>query len=117
MAVWRDRGDRPWRQGRLETGGVVVVLGQTGRHFAAGMSGGVAYVLDEAGDFERRVNLAMVDLEPITDEDLALERTEYLGGTLESHGGISPPGLMINDHLGRNMVGGGVYPLPGLRRG
>jgi glutamate synthase (NADPH/NADH) large chain len=33
------------------TGGVVVVLGRTGRNFAAGMSGGVAYVLDEAGDF------------------------------------------------------------------
>jgi glutamate synthase (NADPH/NADH) large chain len=74
--------------GEYMTGGVVVVLGQTGRNFAAGMSGGVAYVLDEAGDFERRVNLAMVDLEPITDEDLALERTEYLGGTLESHGWV-----------------------------
>jgi glutamate synthase (NADPH/NADH) large chain len=53
--------------GEYMTGGVVVVLGQTGRHFAAGMSGGVAYGLDEAGDSERRVNLAMVELEPITD--------------------------------------------------
>ena len=44
------------------TGGTVVVLGQTGRNFAAGMSGGVAYVLDADGDFARRCNTAMVDL-------------------------------------------------------
>jgi glutamate synthase (ferredoxin) len=49
------------------TGGVVVVLGKTGRNFAAGMSGGIAYVLDEAGDFKRRCNLTMVDLEPLVD--------------------------------------------------
>ena len=47
------------------TGGVVVVLGPTGRNFAAGMSGGIAYVLDEAGDFERRLNKEMVELEAI----------------------------------------------------
>ena len=47
------------------TGGVVVVLGRTGRNFAAGMSGGVAYVYDEHGDFEIRCNTAMVELEPI----------------------------------------------------
>ncbi|MDH3536002.1 MAG: glutamate synthase large subunit, partial [Gammaproteobacteria bacterium] len=68
------------------TGGCVVVLGQTGRNFAAGMSGGVAYVLDADGMFERRCNLAMVDLEPITDEDDALENTEHQGGDLEAHG-------------------------------
>jgi glutamate synthase (NADPH/NADH) large chain len=45
------------------TGGCVVVLGQTGANFAAGMSGGLAYVLDEAGDFEQRCNLAQVTLE------------------------------------------------------
>ncbi|MCI0396404.1 MAG: glutamate synthase large subunit [Chloroflexi bacterium] len=45
------------------TGGRVVVLGPTGRNFAAGMSGGVAYVLDEAGDFHRRCNQEMVTLE------------------------------------------------------
>jgi glutamate synthase (ferredoxin) len=44
------------------TGGRVVVLGPTGRNFAAGMSGGVAYVLDEAGDFRARVNLQMVGI-------------------------------------------------------
>jgi glutamate synthase (NADPH/NADH) large chain len=68
------------------TGGVVVVLGETGLNFAAGMSGGVAYVLDEAGDFERRCNLSMVELEPIADEDEALEATVHQGGDLETHG-------------------------------
>ena len=47
------------------TGGVVVVLGHTGRNFAAGMSGGVAYVYDPDGDFEKRCNMAMVRLEKI----------------------------------------------------
>ncbi|HYU11238.1 MAG TPA: glutamate synthase-related protein, partial [Stellaceae bacterium] len=47
------------------TGGVVVVLGYTGRNFAAGMSGGIAYVLDEDGTFARRCNLSMVELEPV----------------------------------------------------
>src|SRR6058998_2821154 len=54
------------------TGGIVVVLGKTGRNFAAGMSGGVAYVLDEAGDFAKLCNLAMVELEPVEEEE-ALE--------------------------------------------
>ncbi len=48
------------------TGGCVVVLGPTGRNFAAGMSGGVAYVLDEKGDFEAHLNREMVELEAIT---------------------------------------------------
>jgi glutamate synthase (NADPH/NADH) large chain len=47
------------------TGGTVVVLGATGRNFAAGMSGGIAYVLDEDGMFEKRCNLAMVALEKV----------------------------------------------------
>ena len=47
------------------TGGRVVVIGRTGRNFAAGMSGGVAYVLDLDGDFQRRCNREMVDLEPL----------------------------------------------------
>ena len=51
------------------TGGRVVILGKTGRNFAAGMSGGIAYVLDEAGDFSRRVNLQMVELEKLADPD------------------------------------------------
>ncbi|WP_131110436.1 glutamate synthase large subunit [Sulfuricystis thermophila] len=47
------------------TGGTVVVLGRTGRNFAAGMSGGIAYVLDEDGDFAARCNLSMVKLEKV----------------------------------------------------
>ncbi len=47
------------------TGGTVVVLGETGRNFGAGMSGGVAYVYDPEGVFEKRCNLAMVDLEHV----------------------------------------------------
>jgi len=68
------------------TGGIVVVLGETGRNFAAGMSGGIAYVLDERGDFEQRCNLAMVELEPIPAEDAALEQLDHQGGDLETHG-------------------------------
>jgi glutamate synthase (ferredoxin) len=57
------------------TGGRVVILGRTGRNFAAGMSGGLAYVLDADGDFPRRCNLGMVELEPLTQaEDINLVR-------------------------------------------
>jgi glutamate synthase domain-containing protein 3 len=49
------------------TGGVVVVLGRTGRNFAAGMSGGTAFVLDESNSFERYCNREMVELGPVTD--------------------------------------------------
>ncbi|MDP2806383.1 MAG: glutamate synthase-related protein [Gallionellaceae bacterium] len=65
------------------TGGMVVVLGQTGRNFAAGMSGGVAYVLDEDGTFKQRCNLSMVQLEPILEEVAASEM-----GALDSHGRV-----------------------------
>ena len=50
------------------TGGTVVVLGRTGRNFAAGMSGGLAYVLDADGTFAQRCNTAMVTLEPLQTE-------------------------------------------------
>ena len=51
------------------TGGTVVVLGDTGRNFAAGMSGGIAYVYDVKGKFENNCNKEMVDLDPVSDED------------------------------------------------
>jgi len=63
------------------TGGRVVVLGPAGRNFAAGMSGGIAYVLDEAGDFNTRCNLEMVDLEPLIDK----EEVEDVKGMIERH--------------------------------
>jgi glutamate synthase (ferredoxin) len=50
------------------TGGRVIVLGPTGRNFAAGMSGGIAYILDEKGNFKDNCNAQTVDLEKITDE-------------------------------------------------
>jgi glutamate synthase (ferredoxin) len=63
------------------TGGVVVVLGPTGRNFAAGMSGGLAFVLDETGRFPVLCNKEMVDLEPLElDEDTKAVRT-----LLENH--------------------------------
>lgn len=51
------------------TGGTVVVLGKTGRNFAAGMSGGIAYVLDVDGKFNTRCNLELVDLDKVEDEE------------------------------------------------
>ena len=70
------------------TGGIVVVIGETGRNFAAGMSGGVAYVLDEAGDFARRCNMAMVELEPVPEEDDMLEELHHHGGDLDHKGRV-----------------------------
>ncbi len=63
------------------TGGVAVILGPTGRNFAAGMSGGMAFVLDDDGLFEKRVNPASVSLEPVED---AADR-ELLKSLLEEH--------------------------------
>ena len=62
------------------TGGRVVILGRTGRNFAAGMSGGIAYVLDPGGDFENRCNLGMVEIEPLADEDI-----EYVHELVSRH--------------------------------
>ena len=76
------------------TGGIVVVLGETGRNFAAGMSGGVAYVLDEEGDFARRCNQAMVELEPVPEEDDILEELHHHGSDLAHHGRVDVSGDM-----------------------
>ena len=63
------------------TGGKVVVLGTTGRNFAAGMSGGVAYILDEQGDFAKHCNTQMVALESIDDE----QEAESLRALIQKH--------------------------------
>jgi glutamate synthase (NADPH/NADH) large chain len=76
------------------TGGVVVVIGETGRNFAAGMSGGVAYVLDEDKSFRSRANLSMVELEPVEEEEMLLEREFHHGGDLEFKGRIDIMGDM-----------------------
>ncbi len=76
------------------TGGIVVVLGQTGRNFGAGMSGGIAYVLDEDGSFVKRVNLSMVELEPVPEEDILLETLHHQGGDLDFKGKVDVTGDM-----------------------
>ena len=70
------------------TGGIVVVLGPTGRNFAAGMSGGIAYVLDEDGTFESRCNMAMVELEPVPAEEAVNARFYHHRHDLETHGRV-----------------------------
>ncbi|HXT57969.1 MAG TPA: glutamate synthase large subunit [Pirellulales bacterium] len=74
------------------TGGEAVILGETGRNFAAGMSGGVAYVLDEHGRFATLVNMEMVDLEDLSNADdqravleLVRKHVEYTGSTRGRH--------------------------------
>jgi glutamate synthase (NADPH/NADH) large chain len=62
------------------TGGLAVILGATGRNFAAGMSGGVAYVLDKIGDFRTKVNFEMVTVDAINEEDQRILRD-----SLEKH--------------------------------
>ncbi|MCW5717825.1 MAG: glutamate synthase large subunit [Bauldia sp.] len=62
------------------TGGVVVVLGRTGRNFAAGMSGGIAYVFDDDGSFKQRCNMAMIefqDIDYVTEEPADIQRGDF----------------------------------------
>ena len=71
------------------TGGVVVVLGKTGRNFAAGMSGGVAYVYDPEGKFDKLVNHAQVDLVPVSaerDADEGTGRPQQRGSSVHDFG-------------------------------
>ncbi|KAG0268715.1 glutamate synthase [NADH] [Actinomortierella ambigua] len=63
------------------TGGRVIVLGSTGRNFAAGMSGGIAYVLDLKGDFKSKVNMEMVEFETVNDT----EEIAWFRDVLEDH--------------------------------
>ena len=70
------------------TGGIVVVLGMTGRNFAAGMSGGIAYVLDEDNTFKSRCNMAMVELEPVPEEEEVAEKEYGAFNDLETHGRV-----------------------------
>ncbi|MBX9678097.1 MAG: glutamate synthase large subunit [Gemmataceae bacterium] len=67
------------------TGGRVVILGPTGRNFAAGMSGGIAYVLDEQGDFSRKVNMEMVKLFKLEDQ----EEIEQLQAMIRRHADLT----------------------------
>jgi glutamate synthase domain-containing protein 3 len=78
------------------TGGRVVVLGETGRNFAAGMSGGIAYVFDPHGDFPQRCNTEMVGLEALAEDEDILE----LKKSIENHlafTGSSVAKLILHD--------------------
>lgn len=68
------------------TGGRVVILGGTGKNFAAGMSGGIAYVLDEKSDFYTRVNKELVSLEPVTSKYDVQELKEMITEHVEATG-------------------------------
>ncbi len=84
------------------TGGTVVVLGMTGRNFAAGMSGGIAYVYDPDGQFAKRCNTSMVALEKLLTAD---EQQATQGAATLHHGGDGQPAAdevivkrLIDDH-------------------
>jgi len=79
------------------TGGTVAVLGVTGRNFAAGMSGGIAYVLDLDGEFVKRCNTAMVDLEPVLSES---EQQGKLARELWHRGQADE--VILKDMIGRH---------------
>jgi len=74
------------------TGGIVVILGETGRNFGAGMTGGRAYVLDEERVFEKRVNLELVDVEPLE----GAEDTEIVRTLIERHFVATQSNLAVN---------------------
>ncbi|MDR3221096.1 MAG: glutamate synthase subunit alpha [Candidatus Accumulibacter sp.] len=90
------------------TGGTVVVLGMTGRNFAAGMSGGVAFVFDEEGTFASRCNTAQVALEPVEQEITARQggaKGESERACPEEHGGENVRHLgMIDETLLKDLV-------------
>jgi glutamate synthase (NADPH/NADH) large chain len=87
------------------TGGTVVVLGRTGRNFAAGMSGGIAFVYDEDGTFKERCNTAMVSIERVqveTEQVQAEAELAAAGNGRVRHGEVSDEALLrglIERHL------------------
>ncbi len=108
------------------TNGRVVVLGTTGRNFAAGMSGGIAYVLDEVGEFARfKCNLASVDLMPVSDEEdqsilrqLIQNHINYTGSPkakwiLEHYSRMLPRFVKVFPHEFQRVLG---YTKPGLQK-
>jgi glutamate synthase domain-containing protein 3 len=80
------------------TGGTVVVLGKTGRNFAAGMSGGTAYVYDTDGTFRDRCNLSMVELETLQEEDI--ERLHTLLSNHQKFTGSTAAKAVLDDFKG-----------------
>jgi len=99
------------------TGGIVVVIGETGRNFAAGMSGGIAYVLDEDGKFAQRCNLAMVELEPVVEEEDLMLKNYHHGGDLDFHGRVDVMGDMTRLAAERLHSSSRTMPFIRIRRG
>src|SRR3546814_17708594 len=88
------------------TGGVVVVLGETGRNFAAGMSGGIAYVYDPDGKFAQLINPAQVDLEQVSATPDVEDGTGRPGQRPLAVHDLSMSDLLSNDPVRlRNLVG------------
>ena len=79
------------------TGGRVVILGSTGKNFAAGMSGGIAYVFDASSDLYKKLNKEMVSMEAVTEKYDVLELKEMIREHVESTG--SEKGREILDHF------------------
>ena len=79
------------------TGGRAVILGRTGKNFAAGMSGGIAYVLDEERDLYMRLNKALVSLEPVAEKADILELKGFIAEHAEATG--SEKAKMILEHF------------------
>ncbi len=77
------------------TGGLVIILGATGRNFGAGMSGGVAYILDEKNDFDAKVNREMVEISEMTPEDTSIVRM-YLEKHIELTHSMKGKSIMDN---------------------
>jgi glutamate synthase (NADPH/NADH) large chain len=77
------------------TGGLVIVLGDTGRNFGAGMSGGVAYIWDKNGDFDEKLNKEMVALENLTEEDHNILRL-YIQNHIDKTGSINATKIIEN---------------------
>jgi glutamate synthase domain-containing protein 3 len=78
------------------TGGVVAVLGHTGNNFAAGMSGGIAYVYDETELFDTRCNLDMVELETVWREEDRTQLREMIRKHCEYTGSVRAQGILEN---------------------
>ncbi|MDZ4802473.1 MAG: glutamate synthase large subunit [Bryobacteraceae bacterium] len=107
------------------TNGLVVVLGKTGKNFAAGMSGGIAYVLDESGDFvANRVNRAGVDIDPLSESDinplwtLISRHVEFTGSPhgkwiLENWEEMRPKFVKIFPHEFKRVRGAGAHACSG----
>ena len=105
------------------TGGQVIVLGRTGRNFAAGMSGGIAYVLDVDQQFESRCNPEMVDLEPLVDANdleyvqnailrhVALTGSEYAERLLSDWGALQRRFVKVMPREYKRALAGGTMSL------